>query len=53
MKTIKQYLLEELFATPMNTIGAGGIIAPTPETLGSGDIPMQSKKHKKHKKRVV
>jgi hypothetical protein len=39
MKNIKQYLLEELFVTPMNTIGAGDIIAPTPETLGSGDIP--------------
>lgn len=38
MKNLKTYL-EELFATPMNTMGMGGITAPTPETPGSGDAP--------------
>lgn len=38
MKQLKQYL-EDLFATPANTIGMGGITAPTETTPGSGDIP--------------
>jgi hypothetical protein len=39
MKSIKQYLKEELFTTPMNTIGIGNIQAPTENICGSGDIP--------------
>lgn len=39
MKSLKDYLKEELFATPLNTIGMGGITAPEGDTPGSGDIP--------------
>lgn len=40
MKDIRQYLQEELFATPANTMGMGGISMPTePNTPGgSGDM---------------
>lgn len=38
MKSLKLYL-EELFATPMNTIGMGNVTAPTETNVGSGDIP--------------
>lgn len=38
MKQLKTYL-EDLMATPMNAIGMGGIVAPTPTSAGSGDIP--------------
>lgn len=37
MKQLKTYL-EDLMATPANTIGMGGISAPTPTSPGSGDI---------------
>lgn len=37
MKQLKQYL-EELFTTPANTIGMGGIISPGNDTNGSGDL---------------
>ena len=39
MKSLTEYLREELFATPLNTIGMGGIAAPEGDTPGSGDIP--------------
>lgn len=38
MKSLKTYL-EDAFATPMNTIGMGGMTAPEGDTPGSGDIP--------------
>ena len=38
MKNLKDYF-EDLFATPSNTIGMGGISAPTDAEPGSGDIP--------------
>lgn len=40
MKDIRQYLQEELFATPANTMGMGNPTMPTePNTLGgSGDM---------------
>lgn len=39
MKSLVDYLKETLMATPMNTIGMGGITAPEGDTPGSGDIP--------------
>ena len=41
MKDLKTYL-EDLFATPMNTIGMGNQSAPNMDNshVGSGDIPM-------------
>ena len=39
MKNLRYYIKEDLFATPTNTMGMGGITTPTPETPGSGDIP--------------
>lgn len=39
MKSLVDYLRETLMATPMNTIGMGGITAPEGDTPGSGDIP--------------
>ncbi len=39
MKDLRKYF-EDLFATPANTMGMGGITAPTDTTPGSGDIPM-------------
>ena len=40
MKNLKTYL-EDLFATPMNTIGIGNPSAPSMDNsqVGSGDIP--------------
>lgn len=38
MKSLKTYL-EDVFATPTNTMGMGGITAPEGDTPGSGDIP--------------
>lgn len=40
MKSLKVYL-EELYSTPMNTIGMGNIQAPSMDNFqpGSGDIP--------------
>lgn len=41
MKSLKEYIEEELFATPMNTIGMGNPSAPSMDNsqVGSGDIP--------------
>lgn len=47
MKNIKDYIEEELFATPANTMGIGGV------TDVSGDIPCptcQMKKRRRKKK---
>lgn len=43
MKSLKEYIEEELFATPMNTIGMGNPSAPSMDNsqVGSGDIPQQ------------
>ena len=40
MKNLKDKLLEELFATPSNTIGLGNPTAPSMDNsqVGSGDI---------------
>lgn len=38
MKNLKTYL-EDLFATPMNTMGMGNITVPTADAPGSGDVP--------------
>ena len=37
MKNLKTYLKEELFATPMNTIGMGNVSAPTDTSTGTID----------------
>ena len=53
MKTLKTYL-EELFATPGNTIGMGNVQAPTMDNsqTGSGDIvPCITGKPDKSRKR--
>jgi len=39
MKSLKECVAAAL-TTPMNTMGMGGITAPTDTTPGSGDIPM-------------
>lgn len=39
MRNLRDYIEEDLFATPMNTIGMGGITTPTTEMPGSGDVP--------------
>lgn len=53
MKSLRTYL-EDVFATPMNTMGMGGMTAPEGDTAGSGDIPgvsmSLSSKIKKKKK---
>lgn len=51
MKSLKEYLREELFATPLNTIGMGGITAPEGDTPGSGDIPAGPVTVKKKRKK--
>lgn len=38
MRNLKDYF-EDLFATPGNTTGMGGINSPTDTEVGSGDIP--------------
>lgn len=57
MKTLKQYIQDDLFATPLNTIGIGNPMAPTSFEPGSGDIlqPLcidikTGKKYKRRKK---
>jgi len=42
MKSLKKYLEEDLFATPLNTIGIGNVAAPSPDNtqMGSGDVLM-------------
>ena len=37
MKNLKTYLKEELFATPINTIGMGDVSAPTDTSTGTID----------------
>ena len=56
MKTLIEYIKEcgvgagSGFATPANTPGMGGIMAPEgPASPGSGDIPNIFKKKKKYK----
>ena len=50
MKNLKQFIKEDIFATPANTMGMGGITFPTETTPGSGDIPNAGEKPKKKKK---
>lgn len=49
MKSLKECVAAAL-ATPMNTMGMGGITFPTETTPGSGDIPNAGEKPKKKKK---
>ena len=39
MKNLKDYIEEDLFATPANTMSMGNPSAPTDTQPGSGDIP--------------
>ena len=41
MKKLRDYILEEL-STPLNTIGMGGVVAPTDNTTGT-DLFVQNK----------
>lgn len=40
MKDLKEFIKEEIFATPANTMGMGNMTLPTDTQLGSGDIPV-------------
>lgn len=57
MKALKQYIQDDLFATPLNTIGMGNSMPPDELHVGSGDIiqPLcidikTGKKYKRRKK---
>ena len=41
MKNLKDWLMEDLYATPANTMGMGNISMPSMDNtkVGSGDIP--------------
>ena len=39
MKSLVQFIKEDIFATPANTMGMGGVSMPTDTQPGSGDIP--------------
>ena len=39
MKSLVNYIKEEIFATPANTIGMGNPSAPTDTQVGSGEVP--------------
>ena len=39
MKDLKEFIKEEIFTTPANTMGMGNPSAPTDTQPGSGDIP--------------
>ena len=39
MKDLKEFIKEEIFATPVNTMGMGNPSAPIDTQPGSGDIP--------------
>lgn len=51
MKDLKEYIKEEIFATPANTMGMGNISFPTETQPGSGDIPNAGWDNKKRKKK--
>lgn len=60
MKSLVQYLKEEIFAMPCTTIGMGNVAGPGPDNggIGSGDIipcitekPDKSRKKRKKIKR--
>lgn len=46
MKALKDYIEEDLFATPMNTTGMGGV------DMTSGDVPCCACKIKMRKKKL-
>lgn len=55
MKSFKSYIEEDLFATPMNTIGMGDMAMPaSTNDIGSGDIPqpmiLTNKIHRRKKR---
>ena len=39
MKSLVQFIKEDIFATPANTMGMGNPSAPTDTQPGSGDVP--------------
>ena len=39
MKSLVQFIKEDIFATPANTIGMGNPSAPTDTQVGSGEVP--------------
>lgn len=51
MKNLSEYLKEDLFATPANTIGAGNPVMCDVDVEGSGDVPV-TKPTKKSKKKL-
>lgn len=40
MKSLTEFIKEDIFATPANTMGIGNMTLPTDNQLGSGDIPV-------------
>lgn len=50
MKNLSEYLKEDLFATPANTIGVGNPVMCDVDIEGSGDIPVVKPKKKSKKK---
>ena len=41
MKQLSEYLRENLFCTPSDTIGMGEVTSPTDTSTGSEDLPAQ------------
>lgn len=39
MKSLVNFIKEEIFSTPGSTLGMGNMTLPTDTQLGSGDIP--------------
>lgn len=50
MKNLSEYLKEDLFATPANTIGVGNPVICDVDIEGSGDVLVTNPKKKSKKK---
>ena len=50
MRNLRDYIEEDLFSTPMNTIGMGDIVLPSDDQIGSGDVSFFYNKRKRKKK---
>ena len=50
MKDLKEFIKEEEFTTPSNTIGMGDIVLPSDDQIGSDDVSFFYNKRKRKKK---